>query len=90
MNETDMINGGFELFGSFMIALNIREILRDRSVRGVHWGSTTFMTCWGFWNLVFYPSLGCWYSFAGGCALVTSNLTWLYLLWKFRTNSPHH
>lgn len=84
----DIINGAFELFGGALTLLNVRQILRDRRIAGVHWLPTGFFTAWGLWNLYFYPSLGQWFSFAGGCVIVIVNLWWLFLIaryWKHPT-----
>ena len=76
----DFINGTFESFGSIFICLSIRKILIDKEVRGVSWLHASFFTVWGFWNLLYYPSLEQWLSFAGGLAIVSANSIWLYLL----------
>jgi hypothetical protein len=60
-----------------MLALNVRRVWRDRTVAGVHLAPTAFFTAWGLWNLFYYPSLGQWASFAGGCAIVIMNAVWL-------------
>lgn len=76
----DLINGSFEAIGASALALNVRRLWRDKTIQGVHWASTAFFAAWGFWNLAYYPSLGQWASFAGGCALVAANLVWLISL----------
>lgn len=73
----DMINGSFELMGAFFLLLNIRQLYRDKELNGVHWLPTLFFSTWGIWNLYYYPSLGQWYSFAGGLAIVCINTFWL-------------
>lgn len=80
----DAINGFFELGGALLLLLNVRAILRDREVSGIHWGPTAFFTAWGLWNLFYYPSLDQWFSFAGGVAIVTVNAVWLALVLKYR------
>lgn len=76
----DFINGLFEFAGAAMLWQNVRRLNRDKVVRGVHWSPTLFFTSWGVWNLWYYPSLGQWWSFAGGCAIVLVNALWLTLL----------
>lgn len=73
----DMINGSFELMGAFFLLLNVRQLYRDKELNGVHWAPTLFFSTWGVWNLYYYPSLGQWYSFAGGLAIVCINTFWL-------------
>lgn len=78
----DLINGLFELGGAALLTLNIRALVRDRALSGVHWAPTVFFAAWGLWNLFYYPHLGQWLSFAGGVAVVAVNLVWLGLvLW---------
>lgn len=69
-----------------MIGMNVKQILKDKKLKGVHWGPTVFFTSWGFFNLYFYPANNLWFSFAGGTAIVATNITWLYLVWKFRND----
>lgn len=73
----DLINGAFEATGAAMLALNVGRLWRDRTVAGVHLAPTAFFTGWGLWNLFYYPSLGQWASFAGGCAIAVMNAVWL-------------
>lgn len=73
----DVINGAFEFAGGFAIALSVRQLYRDKIVRGVSWPHTAFFTAWGLWNLFYYPSLDQMLSFAGGMWLVAVNATWL-------------
>jgi hypothetical protein len=79
MNLPDLVNGAFELTGGVVCWLNVRRLLRDRTVQGVDWRVSAFFSAWGFWNLFYYPSLNQWASFAGGVALVIANTTWVVL-----------
>lgn len=81
---SDLINASFELLGSFFVFLSIRQLLRDRQVRGVHWGTTVFFTSWGFWNLFFYSQLGQRWSTAGSVGVCLTNCVYLWLLLRFR------
>lgn len=73
----DMINGLFELMGAVFMLLNVRQLYRDKELNGVHWGPTAFFLFWGYWNMYYYPSLGQWYSFAGGLTIACVNTFWL-------------
>lgn len=73
----DLINGAFETFGGCALLLSVIRLHRDKQVRGVHWGNVGFFTAWGLWNLLYYPTLGQWASFAGGVFLVAVNAVWL-------------
>jgi hypothetical protein len=79
INIPDLVNGAFELSGGVVCWLNVKRLLRDRSVQGVDWRVSAFFSAWGFWNLFYYPQLGQWASFAGGVALVIANTTWVVL-----------
>ena len=54
----DYINGSFEVLAGLFVLLNVRRILRDKTVRGVSILPTAFFTLWGFWNMYYYPYLG--------------------------------
>lgn len=83
----DLTNGLFEGLGAVALYGNVRAIRRDKTVRGVDWKATVFFTAWGFWNLFYYPHLGQWLSFTGGCAIVAVNTAWLGLAWRYRERS---
>jgi hypothetical protein len=86
--KSDYINGVFEGGGAMLQVLNIRQILKDKIVRGVHWGPLTFWTAWGYWNIFYYPSLDQWCSFVGGLGVVLCNTINLYLMWKYWPRKP--
>ena len=75
----DATNGLFECLGGWFVVLNIWKLLKDKQVKGIHWGSTFFFTTWGLWNLWYYPHLGQWVSFAGGVFICTANIVWAVL-----------
>lgn len=81
----DVMNGVFELGGSLMGWMNVRKLLRDKSVKGVYWPTQVFFALWGWWNLYYYPSLDQWFSFLGGVFLVVGNTTWVVLALKYRS-----
>lgn len=84
MTWVDAVNGTFELGGGIVIlVLNIRGTYRDKQVRGVNPWATLFFTSWGFWNLIFYPAVGAWASFAGGAFLASMNLIWFGQLYYY-------
>ena len=76
----DLINGTFELSGTFFVALGIRQLMRDKQVKGVHWLTVVFFTVWGYWNTWYYPHLGQWISFVGGCGIAVSNTIYVIML----------
>ena len=80
----DHINGLFEGCGSLLLWLNVKQLLKDKKIQGVHWAPVVFWSAWGFWNLYYYPSLAQRWSFIGGIDVVAANCTWLMLLWHYR------
>lgn len=86
----DLVNGAFETAGGGFILLSIVNLHRAKVVRGVSWLHVGFFSSWGLWNLVYYPTLDQWFSFAGGAVLVAANIFWLgqilYYLRKERKN----
>lgn len=73
----DQINGLFELVGAAFLWLNVLQIRRDREIKGVDWKAVAFFFVWGLWNLVYYPSLGQYWSLCGGAMIVVVNFIWL-------------
>ena len=87
MISPDQINGAFEFTGAGFIGCHIRKVLQDKKVAGVSTAATIYFTCWGIWNLYYYPSLAQWWSFIGGLAIVITNFIWILLLLKYRDRS---
>lgn len=85
----DLINGGFELLGAAFTWRNYQQLRRDRQVHGVYWPTTAFFAAWGLWNLVYYPTLGQWASFAGGVLLVAGNVAWVGLAIQLKYRPRH-
>jgi len=83
MTVPDVINGSFEVGGSGAILLSIRQLAKDKSVRGFHWGQLGFFTSWGVWNLFYYPHLGQWTSFIGGCCVTLTNAIYLGMIFYY-------
>jgi len=79
----DLVNGCFELVGALFTLMSVRALWRDRVLRGVHWAPTLYFFAWGCWNVYYYPSLGQWFSFAGGLAILLANALWLGSLLRF-------
>lgn len=79
----DIVNGIFEFLAGFFILNHCRKLLKDKMVRGVSVISTGFFGAWGLWNLFYYPSLGQWWSFAGGLFIVIGHISYVSLLIYF-------
>lgn len=80
----DAINGLFELFGAWFVYMNVVQLRKDRSVKGVYFPSMIFFSVWGLWNLYYYPHLNQQLSFYAGVVLTIGNVAWVYLAIKLR------
>ncbi len=80
----DLVNGAFEFFGGAVNWLNVRQLLRDKKLRGVSKIPAVVFTSWGIWNLFYYPHLDQWLSFTGGLVIVGANAVWVALAWRYR------
>jgi hypothetical protein len=76
----DTINGLFECLAGLFIAASCRRLWLDKKVHGVSLAHPVFFNVWGFWNLYFYPCVGCWWSFLGGIGVVAANTLWSLML----------
>lgn len=79
----DLINGLFEFVAAGFLCVDVHHLYRDRTTKGVFWPGRGFFTAWGLWNLFYYPNLNQWFSFTGGVAIVTVNLIWCILAWRY-------
>lgn len=86
MQINDLINGGFELAGAYLTWMNVFKLSKDKKVRGIYWMIWIFYSCWGLWNLYYYPSLDQWASFYAGVVMVAGNIVWVILAIKYRKN----
>lgn len=86
--KTDHINGLFEAVGGVLLLLNCWRMYRDKEVKGVSLAPCFFFTAWSYWNLIFYPSVGAWWSFAGGIIVVSTNTLWLIMIGYYKSRTP--
>jgi len=80
---TDVINGIFEFIGGILLIKNVIKLHNDKKVMGVSTIPTFFFAAWGFWNLYFYRSVDCLFSFVGGAFLVIINTIWLIQMFYY-------
>jgi hypothetical protein len=73
----DLVNGLLELVGAILLLNNCRVLYRHQKVEGVSVTATAYFSCWGMWNLYFYPSNHLWFSFAGAICLTLTNISWV-------------
>lgn len=83
INLPDMINAVFEFSAAFFTCLNIRQLWRDKEIKGFSPAAVIFFSAWGFYNCFFYPHLGQWWSFAGGIAITCVNCIYMGLIWYY-------
>lgn len=83
MQWPDAVNGAFELIGGLFVMLSIRQVLRDKAVKGVSWWHPLFFSVWGFWNVFFYWWAGVWLSWAAGIWMTLLTTTWVSLLFYY-------
>lgn len=79
----DVINGLFEFVGGCFLCLNIKNLVRDKEVKGVSWSPVVFMTGWGIWNLHFYKYYNHLWSWYGGMFICLVNIVWLSLVYYY-------
>jgi len=65
MQNPDMINGLFEFTSGILSWINVRQLYKDKEVRGYNIKVFSFFVLWGYWNLYYYPNLHQWISFFG-------------------------
>lgn len=80
----DLINGLFETIGGLLLFLHSRRVIKDKEVKGVSVPPMLFFLGWGAWNLFYYPHLGQWFSFLGGCVILAGNLLWVALVVHYK------
>jgi len=80
----DLINGLFELVGSYFTWMNAWTLFKQKEIKGVYWPTTVFFTVWGLWNLYYYPALGQSFSFYAGIILVLGNIVWVGLVMHYK------
>lgn len=89
MRIPDIINGGFELFGSVAIWRNVYALWKDKEVKGARVEPMLFFLLWGVWNLYYYPFLGQLVSFCGGVAMTVASLIYTGQMIYYNKTSSH-
>lgn len=79
----DLINASFEMGGAAMAWINVRQLLRDKSVSGIYWPTVLFFATFGIWNVVYYPALNQPLSAVAGVFLALGNIVWVALAIKY-------
>lgn len=84
MNTFDIINACFEFFAAIVLLLNIRAILKDKTVQGVSILPSVIFCVWGFWNIIYYSSLHQTASAIAAGFVGVVNLVWLTLVGYYK------
>lgn len=79
----DLINGLFEFAGSIALSMDIRQLIKDKEIKGVYWPAKIFFMSWGLWNIYFYGYYDHVWSFFGGLVMTACNAVWIYYAWKY-------
>ena len=79
MNNPDLINSLFELFGGIFLWLSVYRLYKAKCYKGISIIPITFYALWGYWNLYYYPHLNQWLSFYAGFNVVASNTVWVIM-----------
>jgi len=80
----DALNSCFEFTGGLFVLLNCMRLYRDKQVRGISLTAVGFFTVWGFFNLVYYPSLSQWASALGAGGVAVANTVWLLQIMYYK------
>jgi len=80
----DIINAVFVWAALIMSVLDLRRILVDRVLGGIHFGSAVLFTVWPLWDLCYYHSLGQWVSFCVCFLLACVRLCWFSAVYRNR------
>ncbi|MFA5670185.1 MAG: hypothetical protein WC967_13165 [Balneolaceae bacterium] len=83
----DIINACFELGGAALNTMNIIQIRKDKSVRGVSVVPTIMFSIWAVWNMYYYSHLHQYYSVGAAVLLGVVNFTWVYYYFKYTPKS---
>lgn len=83
MISNDLINGSWELVAGFLLMRNCYILYQEKQVKGVSVLTTAFFTSWSMWNCYFYPTLGQWFSFAGGLVITSANMLWVIMAFYY-------
>lgn len=80
MSWPDMVNASFEAGAGLAVLAHCTRLYQDKEARGLSIPAVLFFTGWGAWNMYYYPSLGQFWSLAGGIFVTLANLIYLALL----------
>lgn len=80
----DTLNALFEVSAGFFILFSILRLHREKSAAGVSVVTIVFFSVWGYWNLLYYPSVGHWWSFTGAAGVALANTVYALMILRQR------
>ncbi len=84
MNYIDLTNAIFEGGGGIFALINVIQLLKDKSVKGVNIGSAIFFTVWSIWAIIFYYKTNNFYSMGASVLIAIMEVLWVGLWFKYR------
>ena len=82
--NNDIINSIFQLIGTYFTWANAYKLYKDKTIKGFYWPNKVFFTLWGIWNINYFFSLNQPFSFVASITLVSGDIMWIALLYKYR------
>lgn len=71
-----------------MLSMNVRQLYRDKAIKGVRIPVTIWFSVWGLWNVAYYSMVYQPISHYAGMFAAAMNLTWLSMaVYYTRKNS---
>jgi hypothetical protein len=83
----DHVNAAFEAGSACLLALNVRQLYRDKRITGVSLWPVLWFSVWGAWNLYYYRALDQTASWVAGAFVFWANTTWVALAAFYRFRS---
>lgn len=80
----DMINSAFNWVAAAFIVLNALDILRRKDVAGHTYPSVIFFTAWAGFSILYFISLGQWWTVWPTIAMFAANGFLLVLVFAYR------
>jgi hypothetical protein len=76
----DQFNSIFPFIACTSHFLNIRKLLRDKQVLGVHWAAPLITYLGQISGIYFMYTLGQWYTMVGGATFFALSFTWYCMM----------
>lgn len=83
----DALNACFEFGGAIAVFMSVIALWKAKRWEGLSPWNMIFFNTWGVWNLYFYSHLSQPLSMVAGMCLQAINLTYLFLLWRYRNGT---